>query len=223
MWQGIWKIGAKSGRSTDPLSDSDVGCTVAASLAYMLLQVVPLPAAAVKGLSPQTYRIYQEAIGLLEPVRWLPLSIRPGESLAEFFRYGSYVAVYILGVQLLSHRVFLQRTVNTVAVFATLLAFVAILQHFTAAGEIFWLKKMVTWLPTLPCLLKMHGVIVQSSHYDLRLTLYLLSGLHQLQPPHPLDNIDPGNHLKSHGVMHQSLSSIDPIDRAASQSVPHYP
>lgn len=108
---------------------------------YMLVQMIPLPQIFVKGLSPGTYGLYQDSLGLLGPIDWIPLSIDQKSGLTEFFRYGSYACFYILSIQLLSDTVFLKKVVNTVVLFVTMLAFLAILQHFTSDNKLYWFKE----------------------------------------------------------------------------------
>lgn len=109
-------------------------------LGYILVQLIPLPAAVVKLISPATFALYNNTIGLLEPVNWMALSINKKATLLEFFRYLAYAGFYILTVQLLSHKEQLQRTVIVITFFAAILSFVAILQLFTAGDNIYWLR-----------------------------------------------------------------------------------
>jgi len=110
-------------------------------LAFMLFQMIPLPEVFVKWLSPGTHSLYQESIGLLGPTDWIPLSIDRKAGLTEFFRYGSYACFYILSIQLLSDKVFLKKAITTVVFFVTILAFVAILQHFTSDNKLYWFRE----------------------------------------------------------------------------------
>ncbi|MBW2576219.1 MAG: O-antigen ligase family protein [Deltaproteobacteria bacterium] len=105
---------------------------------YILVQLIPLPMGMVKLISPSTFSLYSETIGIVDPVSWVSLSINKKATLAELFRYLSYAGVYLLTVQLLSHRYLLKKTVNYLAIFATLLAVTAILQGFTSGNKIYW-------------------------------------------------------------------------------------
>lgn len=111
-------------------------------LGYMLVQLVPLPPPLIRFISPSTYELYASTIGVLEPLGWLSLSINKKATLAEFFRYFSYAAFYILAIQLLSNREFLKKTVTVVIVFASLLAIFAMLQLFTSVDRIYWLRHV---------------------------------------------------------------------------------
>ena len=141
--------------------------------AYMLLQVIPMPASFVKILSPQTHALYQGSIGLLEPVSWISFSINPKETLSEFFRYGSYAGFYILSIQLLSDKVFLKKTVNTVVLFVSLLGFFAILQHFTADGRIYWFIEPFRGTPFGPYVNRNHFAGLVGMTFPLVLAVFL--------------------------------------------------
>jgi hypothetical protein len=106
--------------------------------AYILFQLIPLPAALVKMISPATYNLYQDTIGMVDPIQWISLSINKHASLKELIRYLSYAGFYLLTVQLLSQRSLLKKTVTYLAVFATILSVTAILQRFTSPDKILW-------------------------------------------------------------------------------------
>lgn len=112
--------------------------------AYIMLQLIPLPAGLVKLISPSTYSLYSETIGIIDPVQWVSLSINKKATLAELFRYTSYAGFYLLTVQLLSHRSLLKKTLNYLAIFAAILSVTAILQRFTSSGKIYWFYKTPT-------------------------------------------------------------------------------
>jgi len=141
--------------------------------AYIGLQMVPLPDFLVKWVSPQTDALYRESIGLLNPIDRISLSINPKETLSEFFRYGSYAAFYILSIQLLSDKVFLKKTVNTVVLFVSLLGFFAILQHFTADGKIYWFSEPFRGTPFGPYVNRNHFAGLAGMTFPLVLAMFL--------------------------------------------------
>ena len=143
--------------------------------AYMLLQTIPLPESVVKLLSPQTHALYQESIGLLEPVNWMSISINQKDTLSEFFRYGSYACFYILSVQLLSDKHFLKKAVHTVVIFIALLSFFSILQHFTSDGKIFWFKELYRGTPFGPYVNRNHFAGLVGMTFPLVLAMFLYS------------------------------------------------
>ncbi len=123
--------------------------------AYILLQLIPLPAEVVRIISPSTYGLYQEIIGIVDPIEWISLSINKKATLEELIRYISYAGFYLLTVQLLSHRSLLKKTVKYLAIFATVLSVSAILQRFTSPDKILWFYESSTGF----------GPYVNNNHY----------------------------------------------------------
>ena len=142
-------------------------------LIYILLQFFPLPGFLVRIVSPETYSLSNDTIGLLEPVNGMSLSINQKESLSEFFRYAAYASFYILSVQLLSRKEFLKKTINTVMIFAVLLSFLAILQHFTANGKIYWFKELFRGTPFGPYVNRNHFAGLIGMIFPLVLAMFL--------------------------------------------------
>lgn len=108
-------------------------------LAYILLQIVPLPPAVVSTLSPEAYRLQSRFLAPGAVPGWLPLSLDPRSTLQEFFLWGSCAMFYWTSVQLLADAGRLQRTVRALAIFGGVLSYTAIFQYFTAGNRIFWL------------------------------------------------------------------------------------
>ncbi len=118
-------------------------------LAFILLQIIPLPQNFVKFLSPATFDIYHNCSGLTGPARWIPFSIYPRATMMEFLRFSTYTLFYITAVQLLADRLFLKRTVAVVAWFAALLSILVIIEFITKSlnyplphGKILWIRQL---------------------------------------------------------------------------------
>jgi len=112
-------------------------------LAYILFQLVPLPAGLVKILSPSSYTLYEETAGAFGQPTWIPLTVNVKATLATFLRLASYVACYILTVLLLTRKDLLRTTVTVVIVFAALVAICAILQRFISPRTtMFWFREI---------------------------------------------------------------------------------
>jgi tetratricopeptide (TPR) repeat protein/O-antigen ligase len=127
-------------------------------LAYMLLQLVPLPPAVIGIISPNTYALYKKTIWIDSPMTWASLSIHRKATLTEFFRISAYAAFYVVTVQLLTKREYLKKTVMTVIASASFLSLLAILQLFLSNGRIFWLRAV-------PQYVKPFGPYVNRNHY----------------------------------------------------------
>jgi len=112
-------------------------------LGYILFQLMPLPAGLVRILSPATFSLYEETAGVLAQQAWIPLTIHPKATLAEFFRISAYVSFYVVTVQLLAGKELLRKTVAVVIVLASLMAIAAILQKVISPDTtVFWFRKM---------------------------------------------------------------------------------
>jgi O-antigen ligase/tetratricopeptide (TPR) repeat protein len=111
-------------------------------LAYLCLQLVPLPAGVIRLISPQTYSLYGTSAPAVGQAGWRPLSINARATVMELFRLASYAAFYILTVQLLSRRDLLKRTVAAIAIFGAVLSLFAILQQVLSNGRIYWIREL---------------------------------------------------------------------------------
>jgi len=111
-------------------------------LGFIFLQTVSLPPAVVKIISPGTYAIYEQTVWAGEPGSWVSLSISRKATIAEFFRYASYAAVYVSALQLLTKEKLLKRTITVLISFAALLAFFSMLQHLVSNNRIYWFREL---------------------------------------------------------------------------------
>jgi O-antigen ligase/tetratricopeptide (TPR) repeat protein len=127
-------------------------------LAFILLQVIPLPSQVVEFLSPSAFMIHQNASGFSAPGNFLTLSIHPKATLSEFFRYLSYAAFYLLTVQLLKDKEMLKRTIVVITLFGALLSFSSILQFYLT-------KDMALWFWHVPKNSMIVGPYICHNHY----------------------------------------------------------
>jgi len=86
--------------------------------------------------------VYQETIGIVEPVQWVSLSMNKRATVLEFFRYSTYVFFYILTVQLFTRKTFFKKVVNHVVTLSVFIAILAILQYFLSADQIYWFRNV---------------------------------------------------------------------------------
>jgi len=98
--------------------------------ALILIQVIPLPMAVIKLLSPVTHILYRDALGDQASTGLYTFSILPNLTLQEFFRFASYAAFYLLTVQFLQDRTRLKRIIMFAVIVGTLIAAVGIYQKF---------------------------------------------------------------------------------------------
>ena len=124
---------------------------------YFIIQTIPLPPFVIKAISPETYRIYAETVGVFGTVPWISLSVQKKATLLEFLKFSGYGAFYILTVQLLSRKETLKKTVEVIVLFTAMLALLAILQHLFSSRKIFWFRDIALGSP--------FGPFVNRNHY----------------------------------------------------------
>jgi O-antigen ligase/tetratricopeptide (TPR) repeat protein len=143
-------------------------------LAYLLVQIIPLPSGIIKNISPETYSLYKETVLIHEPLKWLSLSINKKATLMEFFRIAAYVAFYVLTVQILTKKDIFKKTIAIVVVFASLLSFFGILQHILSNNKIFWFRKLTQGgTPFGPYVNRNHYAGLMEMIFPLVLSLFL--------------------------------------------------
>ena len=113
-------------------------------LFYLLFQLIPLPPAIVGFLSPEAFDIYQTTRLITGTDSWMPLTVNIKATLSEFFRYSTYIMFYVLTVQLLSRKEYLQATALTITLFGGLLAFSSILQFYLTDDMALWFRHSPT-------------------------------------------------------------------------------
>jgi len=108
--------------------------------AWTLFQLLPLPAAVVRTLSPTTFEMYRPLLEVDPSLSWLPLTLHPKATLLAFCRWTAFALFYLLTVQHLSEARRLRLTVVIVTVFSSLLAVESILQKLTSPDAIYWFR-----------------------------------------------------------------------------------
>ncbi|NWF98491.1 MAG: O-antigen ligase family protein [Nitrospirae bacterium] len=148
-------------------------------LIYILFQLIPLPPALLKIISPETYRIYQDTVFISGLNSWLSISINKKQTLLEFLRISSYAAFYFLTVQMLTDRKMLRKTVYVIIIFASVLSCFAILQHLLSNNKIYWLRE-------LPYGGSLFGPYVNRNHYAglMEMIFPLIISIFLLYKPH---------------------------------------
>jgi O-antigen ligase/tetratricopeptide (TPR) repeat protein len=142
--------------------------------AFIFAQLVPLPPGIMKIISPGTYNLYSETVFAGGPVRWMPLSIDVKATLSEFFRVVSYAVFYVLTVQLVSKKENLKKAIAAVVIFASVLSFLAILQHILWNGKIYWVRNITQGgSPFGPYVNRNHYAGLMEMIFPLVLSLFL--------------------------------------------------
>ncbi len=143
--------------------------------ALVLMQLLPLPPSILKVLSPGTAQVYAGTIWQLAPDSWMPLTLHYANTLGELFRYGTCFVLYVLSVQLLSQRKFLQRMPIVLAALAGSIAFLAILQKFSAPDKLYWFRQVEGGSVTGPWVYRNHFAGYMELLLPLVLALFLYS------------------------------------------------
>ncbi|MDP2107163.1 MAG: O-antigen ligase family protein [Desulfobulbaceae bacterium] len=111
-------------------------------LVYMGVQLVPLPFDLVCQLSPKAAFLYEPAQAVAGGKMSVPLSLHSKATLQQFLRFASYLAFYVVTVQLLSDYRRLRKVLLIVVGLAALIAFLAILQKFSSPSKIYWFRDV---------------------------------------------------------------------------------
>lgn len=112
-----------------------------ALLAFMGMQLVPLPIPIIKLISPATLAIYQPIIDLPGGPQFIPITINTKATFNELCRFTTYAFFYILTIQLTSSYKLLRRTLYVILSLAGCIAFFAIIQKFTSPDKIYWFRQ----------------------------------------------------------------------------------
>jgi len=118
-------------------------------LAFSLLQILPLPPAAIKILSPFSFEARSKALSLIaqgpdqaSASGWMPLSLYPAATLYESGKLLAYILTYFLTVQILSNADRVTRLTRLLVGFGLAIAAFAVLQHAAGNGKIYWFRPL---------------------------------------------------------------------------------
>ncbi len=129
-------------------------------LAFLVLQVVPLPAAAVRLLSPRAYDIAMGLArdGVIAPRSWLTLSLAPRTSLSEavlIICYGIFGYLFLRAV----------RTRREVEILVLVMIASGLFQAVYGMAEVFSGHEMIFGRPKLAGLGSVTGTYVNRNHF----------------------------------------------------------
>ncbi|WP_419176494.1 O-antigen ligase family protein [Desulfosediminicola sp.] len=110
-------------------------------LAFMVVQLVPLPPELVRVIAPANYSVYEPLFAVAGEQWWIPLTVNLKATIQELFRIGCYALFYIVTVQLLQSHATLKRTVSVVVWLAAIIAFLALIHRVTSPDTLFWFRK----------------------------------------------------------------------------------
>ena len=137
-------------KSSDPLYKVPGLTPLLLLLGFMGLQLIPLPSQIVQVISPASWEAYRPVYDLSQSNSWIPITVNQKATLQELLRIGGYAFFYVLTVQVLRNRKMLRTIVYFLAVLASAIAFVAIMQQFSSEGSIYWLRSVSSRNPGGP-------------------------------------------------------------------------
>ncbi len=73
-------------------------------IVFVFIQLIPLPPQLVRVVSPETWQIYHETTGILQPDAWIPLTLAPKATLNFIFSLIGCLAAYIVATNYLTER-----------------------------------------------------------------------------------------------------------------------
>ncbi len=141
--------------------------------AYFVLQIIPLPASLIELISPVTYQLYSETIGIAQTVSWMSLSVNKKATMLELLRLTGYIAFYILTVQLLTNKELLKKAINIIIFFASLLAIYSLLQYLSGTTKIYWFRETFGASPFGPFVNRNHYAGFMGMLFPVALALFL--------------------------------------------------
>ena len=127
-------------------------------LGFAILQILPMPPALIKVLSPSTYLVYSENLSYAKDLPWLTISLYPYATVLEISRFFAYFCIYFLTVQVLNDRRSITKMTKVVLGIGTFIALLGIFQM------IFWNGKLL-WFRTLNSVVTPFGPYVNRNHF----------------------------------------------------------
>jgi len=109
---------------------------------YMCFQIIPLPALLVKTISPETFSLYKDTIGIAYPIDFISISINKKATFYELCRFSTCVMFYILTVWIFAENEFMNKAVRLIIFLAAAIAILAILQYFLSNNRIYWFRTV---------------------------------------------------------------------------------
>jgi tetratricopeptide (TPR) repeat protein/O-antigen ligase len=140
---------------------------------FFLLQLLPMPAAVIKFVSPAAYELYDKTIGLVQPLGWLSITLNKKATLSEFFRFTAYAAIFFLTIQFTARRQRLMATTYLLIFTGAIIAFLAIVQKVTAGGLIYWFRASPSATPMGPYVYRNQFAGYVEMIFPLTLALFL--------------------------------------------------
>lgn len=143
-------------------------------LAWMLLQLVPLPVHIVRIISPATFATYSPVLAA-DPVanNWISISLNPHATQMMLFTFASYTIFFLLTVYHLHTGANLKKTLMIISVLGAIIGVEAILQKLTSPEAIYWFRSTPSGTPIGPWVYRNHFAGFMGMLFPLVVALFL--------------------------------------------------
>lgn len=111
-------------------------------LAWIVVQLIPLPPALLKLLSPGAYRIYADTVWLVAPQKWLPISIHLEATFDEFLRQAAVTTAYLLTIYMMTNRNRQYRLISLLLALVAVIGLEAVIQKYLSPEYIYWFRQV---------------------------------------------------------------------------------
>jgi len=142
-------------------------------LGFMSLQLLPLPIALVKLLSPSTWEIYQPLLELNPEQKFIQLTVHRKSTLLMLFTFAAYGLIYLMTVYHCSRAKRLKQTISIVTALGIFIAILAIIQKLTSPGAIYWFRSAPSSSPIGPWVYSNHFAGYMGMLFPLTVALFL--------------------------------------------------
>jgi len=107
---------------------------------FILIQIIPLPQSLVKIVSPSSWELYKNTVGIFKDTPFMTISINKSATISEFIRFSVCTIFYVISVQIFSDRNNIRNGIKTISIFGFILAFSSICQLFLRKDYALWFR-----------------------------------------------------------------------------------
>lgn len=126
-----------TGKSRDSIRGWHIILPMSMFAFLVLFQLIPLPSAFVRAISPSTASLY-DSLGVSSEAQWHSLSIHPQATIQALLNMLAYLSIFIVIVNHVKSRELFIRLTKTIIAMGSLLVCIAILQKAFWNGKLYW-------------------------------------------------------------------------------------
>jgi O-antigen ligase len=109
---------------------------------YLALQIIPWPKSILQLLSPQAYSLQEQFSPRFPQLKFLSLSLAPGQTLREALELLAYVLIGFLVVQTVTHRRQIKQIMTVLVIMGAFEAFYGLFELYRKNPHVFFYKKV---------------------------------------------------------------------------------